>query len=129
VNEGKSALLNISASAAETDQNAPTILISGVPSDASLSAGTNNHDGTWSLTAAQLANLSLKAAGSTDSIFTLTVHATDTETGAETQRCGRIGHGHRQQPNFAEHLGVRGRKRSAGSHHRDFGNSQRGEPH
>src|SRR5262249_30863073 len=53
--------LNISASAAELDQNAPSILISGVPSDATLSAGTNNGDGSWSLSAAQLSGLTLTA--------------------------------------------------------------------
>ena len=71
--------LNIASSAAETDQNAPTIVISGVPADATLSAGTLNLDGTWSLSAAQLSGLTLTAGESTHSI-TLTVTATDTET-------------------------------------------------
>ena len=79
VDEGSTIALNISSSAAEADQNAPTILIGGVPSDATLSAGTNNHDGTWSLSAAQLSGLTLTTGESTHAI-TLTVTATDTET-------------------------------------------------
>ena len=54
-------------------------MISGVPADATLSAGTQNPDGTWSLSAAQLSGLTLTAGESTHSI-TLTVTATDTET-------------------------------------------------
>ena len=38
-----------------------SVIISGVPGDATLSAGTNNHNGTWTLTPAQLASLSLTA--------------------------------------------------------------------
>ena len=81
VNEGASVALGITASAVESDQQAPTIKITGVPSDATLSAGTLNPDGSWSLAAAQLTGLTLTTGESTHSI-TLTVTATDTEAGS-----------------------------------------------
>ena len=38
-----------------------SITIAGVPADATLSAGINNGNGTWTLTPAQLAGLTLTA--------------------------------------------------------------------
>ena len=75
--EGGTVALGISASAGQADQNSPSILISGVPSDATLSAGTNNHDGTWTLTAEQLSGLNLIAGEEGTAALTVTV--TDTE--------------------------------------------------
>ncbi len=78
--EGSALALGINASAAESDQAAPTILISGVASDASLSAGIKNSDGTWSLTAAQLGSLTLTPGEAEEGVgMTLTVTATDKE--------------------------------------------------
>ena len=54
-----------------------SITISGVPSDAALSAGTKNSNGTWTLTPAQLSGLSLKAGEVTTANLTIT--ATNTE--------------------------------------------------
>jgi hypothetical protein len=53
-----------------------SLTITGVPVDASLSAGTRNNNGGWTLTAAQLSGLTLRA-GQT-AITTLTVTATNT---------------------------------------------------
>ena len=53
-----------------------SIKITGVPSDAALSAGTNNHDGSWTLTPPQLSDLTLTAGEVTQA--TLTVTATNT---------------------------------------------------
>jgi len=54
-----------------------SITISGVPADATLSAGTKNADGSWTLTPAQLTNLTLKAGAATTA--SLTVTATNTQ--------------------------------------------------
>ncbi|WP_426407043.1 Ig-like domain-containing protein [Bradyrhizobium ganzhouense] len=53
-----------------------SITISGVPTDASLSAGTKNANGSWTLTPAQLTNLTLTAGAATTA--SLTVTATNT---------------------------------------------------
>jgi T5SS/PEP-CTERM-associated repeat protein len=53
-----------------------SVTIKGVPSDATLSAGTKNADGSWTLTSAQLTDLALKAGDATET--TLTVTATNT---------------------------------------------------
>ena len=54
-----------------------SVTITGVPSDATLSAGTKNIDGSWTLTPAQLSGLNLTAGEVTPA--TLTVTATNTE--------------------------------------------------
>ncbi len=75
--------LNIAASFASSDANdLRTILISGVPTGATLSAGTNNNNGTWSLTPAQLTGLTITVA--TAANFALTVTATSAETTGDT---------------------------------------------
>jgi Ca2+-binding RTX toxin-like protein len=53
-----------------------SILISGVPAGASLSAGTNLGGGTWSLTVGQLSGLKLTPPGNSGVDFDLTVTAT-----------------------------------------------------
>ena len=57
------------------------ITISGVPSGATLSAGTNNGNGTWTLTPAQLTNLTITPSANSDADFTLSVTATSSESG------------------------------------------------
>ncbi|MBW4532174.1 MAG: VCBS repeat-containing protein [Aphanothece saxicola GSE-SYN-MK-01-06B] len=75
--------LNIAASFASSDANdLRTILISGVPTGATLSAGTDNNNGTWSLTPAQLTGLTITVA--TAANFALTVTATSAETTGDT---------------------------------------------
>ena len=54
-----------------------SVTITGVPADATLSAGTNNGNGSWTLTPAQLNGLTLTAGEATNG--TLTVTATNTE--------------------------------------------------
>ncbi len=76
--QSKTVALNIAAALTDTDGSETLSLrVTGVPASATLSAGTRNLDGSWSLTTAQLAGLSLTAATSTD--LTLTVAATSTE--------------------------------------------------
>ncbi|WP_094583979.1 Calx-beta domain-containing protein [Synechococcus sp. BO 8801] len=75
--------LNIAASFAASDGNDQrSILISGVPSGALLSAGTNNNNGTWTLTPAQLTGLTITVANAAN--FALTVTATSAETTGDT---------------------------------------------
>ncbi|WP_284198481.1 tandem-95 repeat protein [Azospirillum oryzae] len=59
-----------------------SITIAGVPAGATLSAGTHNADGTWTLTQAQLAGLKITPPLNDDGDFTLTVTATSTDGGA-----------------------------------------------
>jgi len=86
VTDGGSVLLNINVAAADADDALGFVTISGVPSDATLSAG-NNGGGAWTLTPAQLAGLTLTAgphsssAAQTLGNVQLTVTATATDPG------------------------------------------------
>ena len=75
--EGTAIPLTITATPVDGD-DVLSISVSGVPLDATLSAGTNNGGGSWTLTAAQLSGLKLNA-GETSG--TLHVTATNTTTG------------------------------------------------
>ena len=57
----------------------PTSPSEGVLSGAQQSAGTDNLDGTWTLTPAELAGLTVTTPADSDADFTLTVSATSTE--------------------------------------------------
>ncbi|NYZ24288.1 tandem-95 repeat protein, partial [Azospirillum oleiclasticum] len=59
-----------------------SVTISGVPAGASLSAGTDNGDGTWTLSAAELDGLTLAPPPNVSGTFTLTVSAVSTEGGS-----------------------------------------------
>ncbi|MEW6438247.1 MAG: calcium-binding protein [Pseudomonadota bacterium] len=86
-NAGSAIALNITSALTATDGTENlAINISGLPSGASLSAGTRNSDGSWTLSASQLAGLSLVAppAGSFAGTATLTVTATAAETDGST---------------------------------------------
>ncbi len=73
--------LNIDAALTDTDgSESLSITISGVPGDATLSAGTNNNDGTWTLTSEQLTGLSINPPANSNEDMTLTVSATSTES-------------------------------------------------
>ena len=60
-----------------------SVTIGGVPAGAQLSAGTDNHDGTWTLTSAQLPGLSVRPPAGSDADFTLSVTASSSD-GAST---------------------------------------------
>lgn len=75
--------LAIDASLVDLDgSESLSILISGVPAGALLSAGIKNDDGSWSLTKDQLAGLSVTSPDVSD--FTLNVSATSKETTGQT---------------------------------------------
>ncbi len=73
--------LTITSSLVDTDSSETlSIAINGVPAGATLSAGTDNLDGSWTLTPAQLAGLTITPPAHSDSEFQLTVTATATES-------------------------------------------------
>lgn len=72
--------LDIDAALTDTDGSETlSVTISGVPNGASLSAGTDNNDGTWTLTPEQLEGLTVTPPADSDVDFTLTVDATSVE--------------------------------------------------
>jgi large repetitive protein len=73
--------LNIAAALTDTDgSESLKIVIGGVPGGATLSHGTRNSDGTWTLTKAQLAGLTITPPTGSDADFNLTVKAITTES-------------------------------------------------
>ena len=77
--EDQAIALDIGVALGDVDGSETITDISGVPSGAQLSAGTDNLDGTWTLTPADLAGLTITPAADSDADFTLTVSATSTE--------------------------------------------------
>ncbi len=97
-----------------------TIAITGVPAGALLSAGAKNADGSWTLTPAQLAGLTLTPPPDSSDDFTLTVTATSREPrlsgpgdrASQTGFAGRDGHADRRPADIhrAGHPGRGGRQ-------------------
>lgn len=72
------AMLDISAALTDFDgSESLSITVSGMPAGATLSTGTDNHDGSWALTPVELAGLSVTAADTAG--FQLSVKATAIE--------------------------------------------------
>src|SRR5690606_26209362 len=67
-----------------------SITISGVPEGAELSAGTDNGDGTWTLSADDLEDLTITPPADSDGDFQLTVTATSTDGGDTATTVGTI---------------------------------------
>jgi len=79
--ENSAISLDISAALTDTDgSESLSVTISGVPAGASMSAGTENPDGSWILTRNQLSDLSITPPKDSDNDFQLTVIVTATET-------------------------------------------------
>jgi len=78
--------LDIAVALADTDgsESITDITISGVPAGANLSAGNDNGDGTWTLTPADLAGLTITPPLDFHDDFTLSVSATSTEAEGDT---------------------------------------------
>ena len=80
--------LDVSSALTDIDgSESLSVTISGVPTGASLSAGTDNGNGTWTLTQGQLSGLTITPAADSDADFTLTVTATSTD-GDDTASVG-----------------------------------------
>jgi hypothetical protein len=78
--EDTAIVLSIDSALTDTDGSETlSITIGGVPTGAVLSAGTDNGDGSWTLTAAQLAGLMITPPANSDADFDLTVTATAAE--------------------------------------------------
>ncbi|MEO5338876.1 MAG: hypothetical protein H7841_18640, partial [Magnetospirillum sp. WYHS-4] len=65
-----------------------SVVISGLPEGAALSAGTDNGDGTWTLSADQLEGLTVTPPADYNGSFDLTVTATSTDGGISTATLG-----------------------------------------
>lgn len=74
--------LSLSVALTDTDgsETITSIIVSGLPAGFTLSAGTSNGDGSWSLTQAQLAGLTLIPPSGYIGSFVLTLSATSTES-------------------------------------------------
>ncbi len=78
--EDNAIALNIDAGLTDTDgSESLSITISGVPEGATLSAGTDNGDGTWTLEEGDLDGLTVTPPADSDADFALSVSATSTE--------------------------------------------------
>lgn len=79
--------LDIVPAATDTDgsESISSIAVSGLPSGASLSAGMDNGDGSWTLMPAELSGLSLSVDGSVNADFQLAIEATATELGGDSE--------------------------------------------
>ncbi|MEJ1342674.1 MAG: cadherin domain-containing protein [Candidatus Sedimenticola sp. (ex Thyasira tokunagai)] len=73
--------LDINAALSDTDgSESLAITVSGIPEEATLSAGTDNGDGSWSLTTDQLDGLTISVPSEGAEDFSLSVTATSTES-------------------------------------------------
>jgi len=83
--EDNAIALKISSGLTDTDGSETlSITISGVPDGATLNAGTENQDGTWTLSSDDLNGLTVTPPADSDVDFTLTVSATSTD-GTDTE--------------------------------------------
>ena len=83
--EDSAIALGIDAGLVDTDGSETlSVTISGMPAGATLSAGTDNGDGTWTLAAGDLATLSVTPPDDFSGDFTLSVTATATEDDGST---------------------------------------------
>ena len=83
---GSSVPLSISAALSDTDgSESLSVTVSGVPSGATLSAGTDNGDGSWTLSTGDLSGLSLATPWGSTAPVVLSVAATATEASNGSQ--------------------------------------------
>jgi VCBS repeat-containing protein len=83
--------LNITSGLTDVDgSESLSINIDGVPDGASLSNGTNNGDGSWTLDSDDLEGLSITPAQNSDTDFTLSVTATSSEGNDSASVTGTI---------------------------------------
>ncbi|WP_143268948.1 Ig-like domain-containing protein [Azospirillum agricola] len=83
VHQGHDPSLSIGAALLDTDgSEVLSVVVAGLSAGARLSAGLNNGDGSWTLTAAQLAGLRLTPPHDSTDDFTLTVTASAQVAGA-----------------------------------------------
>ncbi|HEY9079629.1 tandem-95 repeat protein [Magnetovibrio sp.] len=88
VEDGTIALTFSASMPADTTETLDTITIEGVPDGASLSAGTDNGDGTWTLTPEQMSGLTLTPPQDYHGTFALNIVAVSTDGSAATSPLG-----------------------------------------
>ncbi|MEX2310921.1 MAG: calcium-binding protein, partial [Rhodospirillales bacterium] len=89
-NEDQPIALDISAIVSDPSETV-SITIAGVPAGAMFSAGSNNNDGTWTLTPAQLEDLTITPPADSNENFQLEITATSTEQdGTQASTSGSI---------------------------------------
>jgi len=89
--EDQAISLDITSALTDTDgSESLSITISGVPSGASLSAGTDNGDGSWTLDSGDLSGLTITPPADSDADFTLNVTATSTDGSDTASTLGTI---------------------------------------
>jgi hypothetical protein len=87
---GEAAPLGIDATLIDADgSESVTFTVRGLPEGVGLSAGTENPDGTWTLTPEQLDGVTLDTAGGYAGSFELTITATSTEADGDTSTTAR----------------------------------------
>ena len=90
-NEDGAIALDIGAALTDTDGSETlSVTVAGVPAGATLSAGTDNGDGSWTLNPDQLDGLTITPADDSDEDFTLTVEATATDGTSTSTTAGSI---------------------------------------
>jgi large repetitive protein len=78
--------LNLSAALADTDgSESLALVVSGLPQGASLSAGVDNGNGSWTLTSSQLAGLTITPPAGVFGVLQLTLTATAMEAGGDSK--------------------------------------------
>jgi large repetitive protein len=91
-NEDTAIALNIASALVDTDGSETlSITIAGMPAGATLNKGTNNGNGSWTLTPAQLAGLTITPASNYSGSFNLTVTATSSENGTTANTQATLG--------------------------------------
>jgi len=77
--------LTLSVALTDTDgsESITSLSVTGLPDSASLSAGTDNGDGSWSLTTDQLDGLTLTVPQTETEAFTLSIAVTSTESNGD----------------------------------------------
>jgi len=87
VSGGEDQAINLTLAAAMpagTTETLNSVVISGVPEGATLNGGTDNGDGTWTLTPEQLTGLSLTPPTNYSGTLALTIRAVSTDGGTST---------------------------------------------
>jgi len=90
-NEDSAITLDVSSALTDIDGSETlSVTISGIPEGAQLSAGTNNGDGSWTLTQAQLSGLTITPQANSDADFSLTVTATSADGNDTFETVGTV---------------------------------------
>ena len=82
--EDSAIALDLGASLTDSSESITSVVLTGVPSGSVLSSGTDNGDGTWTLTAAQLSGLTVTPPANFSGAIVMGIDVT-TDDGGDTQ--------------------------------------------